>query len=304
MLEQLQSWALARGYRVACGPTAAIDAVRADLASRIASGEIDAALARDQLSSFRFEIPGDTTRPRTVLLVAMPRPAHRVTFIVSGRRAEAIVPPTYVRYRGTYEDIRQDLLATALAGARVELIDVPFKPLAARLGLARYGRNNVTYIDGLGSYFQLAGYITDADLRVRADWSPSEPQLLDECDDCGICEAICPTGAIRDERVLLHAEHCLTFANENPAALPAWVPPTAHNALVGCLQCQRHCPANPPLPVEDTGIVFSEAETAALIAADAESLPWTGSIRAKLAPLGLTEESVIGRNLRALVGAL
>ncbi len=302
MIERLTSWANDRGYRVSWGPERVIEAVRTNLESRIDAGELDSSLVQDQLSSFCFDTPRPPGGSWIVLLVAMPRPAHRVTFVVSGRMVETLIPPTYVRYRATYRDIRQDLVTNALVGARVEWLDIPLKPLAARLGLARYGRNNVTYIDGLGSYFQLAAYITDAPLTVDASWQPREPQLLDECDDCGICEAVCPTGAIRDDRVLLHAEHCLTFANENPATLPPWVPAGAHNSLIGCLNCQQHCPANPLLPIEDTGIIFSEEETAVLLAEGMEPLARTDAIRQKLAPLGLTEEKVIGRNLRALAG--
>ncbi len=47
--------------------------------------------------------------------------------------------------------------------------------------------------------------------------------------------------------------------------------------------------------------MFSEEETAVLLAEGMEPLARTGAIRQKLAPLGLTEEKVIGRNLRALV---
>jgi epoxyqueuosine reductase len=301
MIDRLNSWARSRGYRVAWGPPALVRSVRDDVSARIASGEIDATLAREQLSSFCFDVPRDLDRSWTVLLVAMPRPAHRVTFTVSGRPLHALIPVTYVRYRAVFEDIRADLRATALAGARVERLDIPLKPLAALLGVARYGRNNLTYVEGLVSYFQLAGYITTARLPIALDWSAAEPQLLDECEDCSICEAVCPTGAIRGSRVLLHAENCVTFANENPAPLPAWVTAGAQTALIGCLQCQQHCPANPPLRVEDTGLVFSEAETAGVMGASDSPLGMTESVRARLGVLGLTEERVIGRNLRALV---
>ena len=42
----------------------------------------------------------------------------------------------------------------------------PIKTVAAMLGLVRYGRNNIAYADGIGSYLQLCGYITDARLAI------------------------------------------------------------------------------------------------------------------------------------------
>jgi hypothetical protein len=79
--------------------------------------------------------------------------------------------------------------------------------------------------------------------------------------------------------------------------------PKAHNCLVGCLECQRACPANPELKIERTGLVFSAAETRRLLSGNsaADDRAETG-IRAKLAWLGQPYiESVLGRNLRALL---
>ena len=127
--------------------------------------------------------------------------------------------------------------------------------------------------------------------------------LLRQCENCGICASICPTDAISEERVLLRAERCLTFINENPGAWPGWVSPQAHNCLLGCLECQRACPANSELRIEDTGLSFSAAETRRLLSPEstADERAETG-IRAKLAWLGQPYvESGLGRNLRALL---
>ena len=68
------------------------------------------------------------------------------------------------------------------------------------------------------------------------------------------------------DRVLLHAERCLTYINENPGPWPTFVPTRAHHCLLGCLLCQRSCPANSKLPIESTGVAFSREETEALLA--------------------------------------
>jgi epoxyqueuosine reductase len=303
MTDRLLKWAQSRGYLVAWGPLAALEPVRADLDERRATGEIEPAFARENLT-FNFLAPGSATGHWRILLVAMPRPAHFVSFIVGGRPVEAMLPPTYVRYRPVFEDVRRDLAIHALSGSTVQLIDAPLKALASRLGLVRYGRNNLAYAPQFGSYMQLLGYATDAELALDAGWRPQEPNLLEECGSCGVCEAVCPTGAIGSERVLLHAERCLTLANETAGAWPSWVPPSAHHCLIGCLRCQLHCPANPDLPREDSGMTFSEEETGMLLAGGERLGPVWDRIRVKLETLGQPyQEAVIGRNLRAFLEA-
>ena len=315
MIEKaLLAWSESLGYRVAWAPVGVLTDALADIRRRRTTGEIDEAFARENLDP-AFSGPvgldqafalvkqaADPARWR-VLVVVVPRPAHVVTFLTGGARVEAVMPPTYERYRPLFEDVRRALLDTVLRGAALHTLNVPLKALAARLGLVRYGRNNVTYAPSFGSYLQLLGYLTDAALPVAEGWRASEPALLDECADCGVCEAVCPTGAIGSDRVLVRAERCLTLANETPGAWPSWVPAGAHHCLIGCLLCQRACPANPPLPLERTRVVFTEEETITLLGDGERIGPAWDSIRARLEDLGQPyQEEVVGRNLRALLG--
>jgi epoxyqueuosine reductase len=303
MVHALRRWAESRGYLVAWGPPTLVQWARADLDRRRDAGEIEPAFARDNLA-FNSSPPPAATDTWRLLMVAMPRPAHLVAFVVGGRSVETILPPTYVRYRPTFEEVRLDLIANVLSASTVEQMDAPLKTLASRLGLIRYGRNNLAYAPHIGSYLQLLGYATDADLPVDPAWRPCEPSLLEECESCGVCEALCPTAAIAPERVLLHAERCLTLANELPGDWPAWAPASAHHCLVGCLMCQRSCPANPELRVENTGVRFDEKESAMLLGGGDRLGPVWNGIRAKLEPLGLSyQEAVIGRNLRAFLAS-
>ena len=301
MIDTLQNWANDRGYRVAWGPTEAVRRARAEILDRRESGELDPVFCQGSLE-FLFE--AEEFRPEeSVVVVAMPRPAHRVGFDLGHTRLEAVLPPTYFRYRPTFEEVRQDIAANGLPGARVEHLTAPLKTVATKLGLVRYGRNNIAYAEGIGSYIQLCGYITDAALPVPPNWVEERPDLLPECEDCTICHSACPTKAIADDRVLLRAERCITLANENPGAWPDSLPARAHHCLIGCLACQRACPANPKLRIDDTGVCFSADETRTLIDGDgpADSHAENG-IRAKLAWLGQPGvEPVLGRNLRALL---
>ncbi|MGE5236808.1 MAG: 4Fe-4S double cluster binding domain-containing protein [Acidobacteriota bacterium] len=301
MIERLRQWAQERNYRVAWGPVDVVERARRELLQRRETGELDESFFASELAALAEEEspPAGTS----VVVVAVPRPAHRVRFRLDGGPADTLLPPTYVRYRATFEDVRQDLESHGLAGAEVEHLAWPIKAVAAHLGLVRYGRNNVTYAPGLGSYVQLCGFLTDAALAPMPDGLPAEPALLDECASCTACASACPTGAIDHERVLLHGERCLTCLNESAGDWPAWLPRAAHHCLLGCLYCQQACPANGPLEVVDTGLEFSAAETRSLLGGKTAMARRSESgIRLKLAWLGQPyAEPVLGRNLRALV---
>lgn len=298
MIETLHRWATERGYRVGHGAVEVLGQARAAVAACHERGEVDPAFWDEVRAALLGGEPAAGLG--TIVVVAVPTPAYLVSFETPEGHLDAVLPPTYARYRARFEDVRQDLAAHGLPGARVEHLDGPVKSVATRLGLVRYGRNNVTYADTLGSYIQLCGYLTDAELPAAP--AAEAPRLLDTCAGCGICEAACPTGAIGADRVLLHAEQCLTHANESAGDWPGWVPDDAHTCLLGCLACQRPCPANPDLPVVESGVRFSAAETDALLrAAETPDRPRHSGIAKKLAWLGLPyEESTLGRNLRAL----
>jgi epoxyqueuosine reductase len=298
MIERLQQWAGSHGYRVAWGPGAVIREVQDEIEARAESDELDPGFYSAEVAAVTAS---DCQDGDTVVVIARPAPAHRVSFELGDRRLDTILPPTYFRYRPTFEEVRQDLARNGLPGARIEHLMVPLKAVAARLGLVRYGRNNVTYAPGIGSYLQLCGYVTDAPLPMKSK-APGRPQLLDECDGCTTCRSACVAGAIADDRLLLHAERCLTFANESPGEWPSWIPGRMHHCLLGCLACQRACPVNPRLPVEETGLCFSAEETQAILAGDEAESRTESGIRNKLAWLGQPyAEPVLGRNLRALL---
>jgi epoxyqueuosine reductase len=298
--DSVLQWAGERGYRVAWGSLEIVGSACSDLVARREARELDEELFREVLAPVSSpELPEWAA---SVIVVATPRPAFRVGFDLGDRVLETILPPTYRRYRATFEEVRQDLQANALPGARIEQIKAPLKAVATRLGLVRYGRNNITYAGGIGSFLQLCGYLTDANLDCEVR-SPQAPMLLDECDGCDTCSLACPTGAIDPDRVLLHAERCLTFVNERPAPWPPWLPATAHHCLIGCLACQRCCPANPELEIRDSGVTFSADETRLLLEeGTSASRRNEDSIQRTLGKLGLSEEpSLLGRNLRALL---
>ena len=193
---------------------------------------IDPVLDRDYLSSFLFSSPADLPHARSMIVVAAPQPQVDVTFQFRGNPVLLRIPPTYMHHTdGQVEKALRKALKPA--GCRSSRGHVPEKMLAVRSGLARYGKNNVSYVPEFGSFHRLAVFFSD--FAVGEDiWK--EETTLDRCGSCQACITACPTGAIRNDRFLIRAERCLSFLNEMPGAFPDWIDPSWHNCLVGCMR--------------------------------------------------------------------
>jgi hypothetical protein len=86
--------------------------------------------------------------------------------------------------------------------------------------------------------------------------------------------------------------------------MPAWIPATAHNALVGCLHCQLTCPGNDEVIGKrwDLGEV-SQAETAALLGG-AVDIKFETTLKEKFKKIsGGDDLPYIARNLRLVLAA-
>lgn len=305
MSQSIIDWADEHGYRIAWGHPTLLDQIREKIQARVATAEIDRIVSEQYLCKLRYLEGLNLSQVKTVGVIVVPRPAHLVTFFLEDGTLEAVVPPTYIKYEETSAETLSRL-ASVLSGQghRLEPLRAPLKTLAAMLGLVNYGRNNITYAQGLGSYFQLVGFASDRDLGPMPEVSSTGPAPLPLCQRCTACRKSCPTGAIGQDRFLLHAGRCLTLWTELGGPWPDWLSPSAHHCLVGCLACQSACPQNSGLlrfePVQEH---FTAEETATILAGPEEGTgaAWDG-IKAKLASIGLPGfETEIGRNLRALV---
>jgi epoxyqueuosine reductase len=266
MLKQLFSQLTERGYQ---WRVVSIDHSR-DLEAAIealrSQGLLDAELVQSYLAEFDYHPPEALPGAQSIIVVAIPQPQVRVTFTRAGEELPFIIPPTYPEREmdAHVHALLREILEPA--GYRLAKANIPKKLLAVRSGLAAYGKNNITYVPGMGSFQGLVVAYTDLP-TARDSWR--EPQMMERCRSCEACQRHCPAGAITAERFLLHAERCITFHNEKPASVPfpAWFDPAWHNCLVGCLECQWICPENLTVRrwVED-GVIFSEAETELLLA--------------------------------------
>ncbi len=111
----------------------------------------------------------------------------------------------------------------------------------ARLaGLGWIGRNTCLTNARWGSYLVLCEILLDFEL-------PPDAPVAEGCGDCRRCIDACPTGALRDGRVL-DARRCINWATvEEPGPLGDQ-PATLAGQLLGCDLCQAVCPHNQAVP--------------------------------------------------------
>ncbi len=233
----------------------------------------------------------------SIIIVGIPQKITILEFQHNGKKYDVVIPPSYV-----YRESRKaciDILSKVFHGKikTVDVADIPLKLLAVCSGLGKYGRNNICYIEGMGSFLRLEGYYLDCPVGID-NWQ--EKQMMEKCKDCKICMKSCPHSCIDNNRFLINAEHCLTFFNEDDEDFPKWV--TAHNALVGCMKCQINCPMNKDfVETKNRDIVFSEDETEIILRGFKEE-DYQKNVYAKIKKLNMDEySSLLPRNLGVLL---
>lgn len=181
-----------------------------------------------------------------------------------------------------------------------EVSNLPMKRLAVQCGLAVYGRNNITYVEGMGSNVIYQAFATDI-VCSEATWRPMCHASL--CDTCQICENMCPTQAIRKEHFLIDNQRCLSCLNESGEPFPDWLPNDVHHTLYDCTRCQEKCPMNQGLDnVYDKTVYLSEEEIHILLAGKKNDEGLSQDFKEKAKLLGLFRwPDGLTKNIRAII---
>jgi epoxyqueuosine reductase len=236
----------------------------------------------------------------TVFIISIHQPITRATLVVKGKEYSADIPPTYI---GKPDDTQVEITLNTIlkdAGFMIKRARLPVKTLAVSTGLAKYGKNNITYVPGFGSYHRLVAFISDCP-PSEDNWV--KPEVMKACQTCFKCGDNCPTHCISRERFLLHAENCLTWYNERAVQIPDWIQPSWHNSVVGCMSCQIACPVKrQQIDQIVAGPRFTEVETSLLLqGTPVDRLPT--DTRSKVTGIAMDDsEEILARNLRLIIG--
>ncbi|MFX0086141.1 MAG: 4Fe-4S double cluster binding domain-containing protein [Candidatus Hodarchaeota archaeon] len=197
------------------------------------------------LDKLKFALPDDFPEVKSIIIVAVfDKPMH-TNFIYNGIKHQVIVPHGYyIPPMYSEAELRKVILKDVIKepGFRIErTFQVHMKLLAVRSGLGKYGRNNLCYIEGMGSLLKLIAYYTDFKFKTD-NWT--DIQMMEQCKNCKGCINSCPNKAIREDSFIVDINRCVTLYNEIEGTFPDWMDKNVHNALFGCMRCQQFCPAN------------------------------------------------------------
>ena len=272
--------------------------LQSQLLQQYSLGSFDEEFFQERLTFLRFQPPDDCRDARSIIVVAVPQPIVIVNFTYNGTVRSVTIPPTYDQQ--TDREIKESIEKVLNpAGYVISRARVPEKMLATHNGLMQYGRNNIGYVPQKGSFHRSVTFFTNLTCNDK-QWM--QPERMDRCNRCKACIKACPTGAIGEDRFLLHAERCITFHNEHVKEVPDYVDPSMHHCLLGCMICQKVCPENRKfvdwIEVKEH---FTEKETSDILRGisfdqlDAET-------QYKLDRLSLTEDYfLLARNLGLLL---
>ncbi|BEP29880.1 4Fe-4S double cluster binding domain-containing protein [Helicovermis profundi] len=215
---------------------------------------------------FNYDINSLMKTAKSILIIATPDPISRIGFTIDKKKKNVIMPPMYLYNSSVKNEINQKNISRISKSLdnilsnydyKSKKINLPAKLLAVKSGLGKYGKNNICYIDGLGSFMWLSVYLTDVPCFDEV-WV--ENINMDKCSNCNLCLDNCPTKALSRDRYVLKANKCITFHNESEKEFPKWIEKS--NAIIGCIRCQIVCPLNKSNSRNIVDIsTFNESET-------------------------------------------
>lgn len=174
------------------------------------------------------------------------------------------------------------------------LLERDFARLA---GLGWFGKNTMLINKRKGSYFFLAGLLTNLVLDY------DEPHHTQHCGTCTRCLEACPTDAFAAPGVL-DATRCLSYLTiELKGSIPEELRPGLGDWLFGCDICQDVCPWNRKSPTTSEPAFQPQADlhpadATALLALDEDAF----EKRFRKSPLGRPGRSGLLRNAAIALG--
>lgn len=296
MIASLKQWAAEHGNQLQVIPIGRLQDVQGELETFRENEDLNGFQKWIVNGMYKFGLPAAEFDIRSIILMAIPHPFYaKVEFTWHTRHYR-----TLSLVRSDFERTQKDLndFLTAHNAHFLSASNLPLKRLAVQSGLAVYGKNNICFVEGMGSVFSWAAYFSDV-ICEEDTWA--EVRQAERCAHCQACANNCPTGAIRKDRFLINNEICLSNLNESPGEFPEWLPKSVHHCLYDCLKCQIICPMNKAYVHNIIGpIQFSEEETEMLLSSGLLDA-FSTELKRKALLLGLDEWiGSIPRNMKAL----
>ncbi|MBY8988243.1 MAG: hypothetical protein KGD61_07295, partial [Candidatus Lokiarchaeota archaeon] len=120
---------------------------------------------RSYLSNKKFAIPETLPDAKSLIVLATSTRMMNANFHLNGNVYDIMVPPPYFDDGLPFEDLDELVLNEIIKKPGYESVKVRnqlhLKLLAVRSGLGTYGRNNICYIKGMGSFLTLHAYYTN-----------------------------------------------------------------------------------------------------------------------------------------------
>lgn len=261
------------------------------------------------LNGFDYDSIKNFSKAESIIVIAVPQPMNRIYFTLGGKKRPVIMPPMYLLNSSAELEERHKKISEVTSiienilsdkNLKVEKINLPCKLIASRSGIAQYGKNNICYINNESSFYWMGVYISDLPCEEDS-WQKSK--VMDICTKCDLCSKNCPTGAITNDRFLVHASNCITLQNESEKDFPMWLNAKSHNSLIGCMRCQIVCPINRNQINEIEELCeFDENETKMIL--DKTRLSeFSNETYKKLELINFIEYyDILARNLNVLIG--
>ena len=98
---------------------------------------------------------------KSIIIIVYPQLITEIKFTYKGRDIRIIIPPTYI-YREQEKNIK-NILQKILSeyGYIIKNSSLPEKLTTALSGLGKYGKNNLCYVEGMGSFNTPIIYLSD-----------------------------------------------------------------------------------------------------------------------------------------------
>ncbi len=204
-------------------------------------------LARYEAQRFNVRDPRILVGADAVIVAALPYgPGALDTGLWKNVAAHARGRDYHVTVRERLEKLAE-MITDRFPGSRsrtfVDTAPVMERTWALLAGVGHLGRNGMVIVPEIGCNVVL-GEIILSGVPVPPGCDPPPP--FDLCEDCDLCVAACPTGALKKTAVV-DASRCLSYwsIEQNKQELPMSIA-ARMTQIFGCDQCTSVCPHNQP----------------------------------------------------------